>query len=71
MCAARAHGFLPSKVFVLFRSEDRIQTFSTKRGPVLVSVGVLANDKAQNPIERCRMTLATPECDRDQGMGGR
>jgi hypothetical protein len=47
MCAARAHRFLPSKVFVLFRSEDRIQTFSTKKGPVLVSVGVLANDNGK------------------------
>ena len=34
MCAARAHGFQPSKVFALCRSQDHIQGFSTKNGPV-------------------------------------
>jgi len=42
MCAVRPNGFLSSKVFTLCRSEDRIQSFSTKNGLVLVAVEVLA-----------------------------
>jgi hypothetical protein len=34
MCAARPNGLLSSKVFALYRSEDRIQAFSTNNGLV-------------------------------------
>src|ERR1700730_5793736 len=36
MCAARANGFLFSKVFALCRSEDRIQAYSTNNRSVVV-----------------------------------
>jgi hypothetical protein len=37
MCAVRPNGFLSSKIFTLCRSEDRIQSFSTKNGLVFWS----------------------------------
>src|SRR6266403_272488 len=34
MCALRALGFLPSRVFVLYRGNDHIQVYSTKNRAV-------------------------------------
>jgi len=35
MRAPRALGFVPSRVFMLYRGDNRIQTYSTKNHPVL------------------------------------
>ncbi len=35
MCAPRALGFVPSRVFMRYRGDNRIQAYSTKNRPVL------------------------------------
>ena len=43
ICAPRALGFVPSRVFMLYRGHNRIQACFTENRPVLVSADVLAN----------------------------
>src|SRR5437660_6493281 len=45
MCAPRARGLAPSRVFLLYRTDNRLPT-PPRTAPFWVSAGVLANDSS-------------------------
>jgi hypothetical protein len=46
MCAPRALGSVPSRVFMLYRGDNRIQTYATENHTWWVSSEVLASHRA-------------------------
>src|SRR5207302_7914617 len=65
MCALRARGLAPSRVFLLYRTDNRLPT-PPRTAPSWVSAGVLANDSiwhgsAKQQICRRRAVASRPK----------
>src|SRR5205807_8453306 len=68
MCAPRARGLAPSRVFLLYRTDNRLPT-PPRTAPSWVSAGALANDsgpagarRGSRPLRVCRSGTHAETC---------